>query len=155
MPFVAPLLAVIVTPVYAVFWALDSWRGGRRNRKGRCAQCARSWNEVDGPRYIVQARYVCEECADTLRRHATIILPTLLGLSAVGLLVGIVDATLHGLWGSPAAWLLVVPPAAVGGASLASVFLLRRANRRELRRDGIELLPDYGDGRADLRNPSS
>jgi membrane protein implicated in regulation of membrane protease activity len=90
----------------------------------------------------VQGRFVCEKCAERLKKHTLVEIVVLSGLVALLSGMGIwaaIDMSVLGNWGWWGA-LVAGPPLAFAAALAGSIGLMKRSNRVALRRIDGQLL---------------
>lgn len=152
LPMFGAIAAGVAAPVTIAARALDRWRGRRRNAGSRCARCRNEWSD-SAELFVVDGLYVCEECAEKLRRFLGLALPALgvgvLGiaaLSAIGLLFGSpIIWNFNGL--NVPNWVIGVAPALIiGGGVVGRIALGKHANRHQLRAGDAPELLETGQG---------
>ena len=151
LPWVGALLAGAAAPAALVARALYRRRARRRNSSGRCGRCYGEWTEgVEGGVFVVDGIYVCESCAERLRRRLRVVLPAL----GIGVVIAAAFSALGFLFGGPPLewWfsgalmprfvIIVAPTVLLGGGLILRLRLGKKANQRELKTtsDPVDML---------------
>lgn len=133
--------ALGATPLVGGYWLFDTVRARIRNRRNQCATCAISYTE-GGEQYLVQGRFVCEKCAERLKKHTLVEIVVLSGLVATLSGLGVWTAISTGLLskGLVMGVMVAAPPLAFAAALAGSIGLMKWSNRAALRRIDGQLL---------------
>lgn len=144
------MLAALATPIGFALRRRYRRRAGVRNRAGLCGHCGTDLLVTpEAPIYLVEARYICGQCAPVLKRRLFVLLPAA-GVLAV---VAAVSSAYGAVSGGPGFdwWLssrlipLFLPAGGLAFGLVGGVRLMKRLNRRELGSDdGGRGLPPAG-----------